>query len=80
VCINELPNGSIIKFDKAYINYQQFEKFNDRSITYVVPQKDNAKFTIVKELGLLNGEPRILKMKYSLQTISKILEGITVKR
>jgi len=80
VCINELPNGSIIKFDKAYINYQQFKKFNDRSITYVVPQKDNAKFTIVKELGLLNGEPRILKMKYSLQTISKILEGITVKR
>ena len=41
-CIKELPNHSIITFDKAYINYEQFEKFQDRGITYVVPQKVNA--------------------------------------
>jgi len=43
--IKELPNGSIITFDKAYINYRQFVKFSERDVTYVVPQKDNTDFT-----------------------------------
>ena len=79
-CINELPNGSIITFDKAYINYQQFEKFNERGITYVVPQKNNAKFTSVKELELLDTEPLILKDEIIALNYTEDIEGTTVKR
>jgi len=72
-CIKELPNHSIITFDKAYINYEQFDKFNDRGITYVVPQKDNAQYESKAELPLLDDETDILKdeiieVKYSIQT------------
>lgn len=79
-CINELPNGSIITFDKAYINYSQFEKFNERGITYVVPQKDNAKFTSVKELELLDTEPLILKDEIIAVNYTEDIECTTVKR
>lgn len=79
-CINELPNGSIITFDKAYINYPQFEKFNERGITYVVPQKDNAKFTSVKELELLDTEPLILKDEIIAVNYTEDIECTTVKR
>ena len=70
--IKELPNHSIITFDKAYINYEQFDKFNDRGVTYVVPQKDNAHYTSIKELALLDAETDILKdeiveVKYSVE-------------
>lgn len=70
-CMKELPNHSIIAFDKAYINYEQFDKFNDRGITYVVPQKDNAQYKSVHELALSEHENCILKdeiiaVEYSL--------------
>jgi hypothetical protein len=72
-CIKELPNHSIITFDKAYINYDQFDKFNDRGITYVVPQKDNAQYNSIRELPLLDEETDILKdeiieVKYNVET------------
>ena len=79
-CINELPGGSIITFDKAYINYQQFEKFEDREITYVVPQKDNAKFKSIKELDLLDTEPLILKDEIIEVKYVEDIEGVAVKR
>jgi len=79
-CINELPNGSIITFDKAYINYIQFEKFNDRGIIYVVPQKDNAKFESIKELDLSDAEPLILKDEIVAVNYIENIEGTTVKR
>lgn len=59
--MKELPADSIITFDKAYINYRQFAKFTERGITYVVPQKDNAIYTSIKELELFDDEPGILK-------------------
>jgi hypothetical protein len=40
--IKELPDHSIIAFDKAYINYSQFDAFTERNIYYVTRQKDNA--------------------------------------
>lgn len=79
-CINELPNGSIITFDKAYINYLQFEKFNDRGISYVVPQKDNAKFESIKELDLSDTEPLILKDEIVRVNYTEDIEGTIVKR
>jgi hypothetical protein len=37
--IKELPDYSIIAFDKAYINYKQFDEFTKRNIFYVTRQK-----------------------------------------
>jgi len=34
--IKELPDSSIITFDKAYINYEQFDLFGQRNIFYVI--------------------------------------------
>jgi hypothetical protein len=59
--IKELPNDSIIAFDKAYVNYEQFQKFTERGITYVVPQKDNAQYTSIEELTYLDTESQILR-------------------
>ena len=48
-----LTTGSIITFDKAYIKYEQFDAFNQRDISYVVPQKDNASYVSIKAPDLL---------------------------
>jgi len=50
--INELPDYSIIAFDKAYINYEQFDKFTQRNIYYVTRQKENADIKPSKNLTL----------------------------
>ena len=78
--INVLPGGSIITFDKAYINYEQFDTFNGREITYVVPQKDNASFISIKELDLHDEEPYILKDEIVEVKYKIFIEGIEVKK
>ncbi len=79
-CIKELPNGSIITFDKAYINYQQFEKFSERNITYVVPQKDNAIFTPIHELALKDEESNVLKDEIIEVKYTEQIEQTSIKR
>ncbi len=59
--IKELPDHSIIVFDKAYINYQQFAAFDQRDIFYVTRQKDNSVYRSIEELELPDKEPNILK-------------------
>lgn len=59
--IKELPDHSIIVFDKAYINYQQFDAFDHRDIFYVTRQKDNAVYKTMEEFELPDGAPHILK-------------------
>lgn len=59
--INELPDHSIIAFDKAYINYQQFDAFDKRDIFYVTRQKDNAVYTTIEEFELPDDAQHILK-------------------
>lgn len=59
--IKELPDHSIIAFDKAYINYQQFDAFTKRGIFYVTRQKDNAEYTTVEEFELPHDAQHILK-------------------
>ena len=78
--IKALPDGSIVTFDKAYINYQQFAKFDDRGVTYVVPQKDNADFIIVKELPLNDKEPSIVKDEIIAVQYNEQIEQTTIKR
>ena len=59
--IQELPDHSIIAFDKAYINYPQFDAFTARHIYYVTRQKENAGYTSIQELELPDDAPHILK-------------------
>ncbi|QES88491.1 IS4 family transposase [Rhizosphaericola mali] len=79
-CIKELPDGSIITFDKAYVNYQQFEKFNERGVSYVVPQKENAQYHSIRELELKDEEPNILKDELILVGYNDNIEQTSVKR
>ncbi len=79
-CIKELPDASIITFDKAYINYQQFEKFNERGISYVVPQKDNAQFVSMEELELKDDEPSILKDEMIEVNYPELIGHVKIKR
>lgn len=59
--IKELPDYSIIAFDKAYINYRQFEAFTKRNIFYVTRQKENADYTCIQEFDLPKEAQHILK-------------------
>jgi len=59
--IKELPDYSIIAFDKAYINYLQFDVFTKRYIFYVTRQKDNADYTTIEEFTLPDDAQHILK-------------------
>jgi Transposase DDE domain len=59
--IQELPNHSIIVFDKAYINYKQFAAFEQRAIFYVTRQKDNAAYKTIEEFELPDDAPHILR-------------------
>ena len=59
--IKELPDYSIIAFDKAYINYLQFDAFTKRCIFYVTRQKDNADYITIEEFALANDAQHIIK-------------------
>jgi len=59
--IKELPDYSIIAFDKAYINYGQFDKFTERNIYYVTRQKENADYKTIEEFDLPADAKHILK-------------------
>src|SRR5699024_4249365 len=43
-----LPRGSMVVFDKAYIDYQWFNSLNERAISFVTRQKRNARYEVVE--------------------------------
>ncbi len=47
-----LPAGSIITFDKGYVDYRQYEEFTLKSIWYVTRLKDNALYKAKKEYDI----------------------------
>ena len=47
-----LPSGSILTFDKGYVDYAQYEAFTRKSIWYVTRLKDNALYTARKEFDI----------------------------
>lgn len=47
-----LPSGSIITFDKGYVDYAQYEAFTEKSIWYVTRLKDNALYKARKEFNI----------------------------
>jgi hypothetical protein len=59
--MKELPDYSIIAFDKAYINYMQFDAFTKRNIFYVTRQKENAEYATIEEFMLPDDAQHMLK-------------------
>lgn len=47
-----LAAGSIITFDKGYVDYGQYEEFTQKSIWYVTRLKDNALYKAKKEYDI----------------------------
>ena len=47
-----LPSGSIVTFDKGYVDYQMYEAFTVKSIWYVTRLKDNALYKARKEFDI----------------------------
>jgi hypothetical protein len=55
--IHTLVKGSIITFDKGYVDYAQYEAFTQSSIWYVTRLKDNAVYEARKEYDLPEDSP-----------------------
>lgn len=55
--IHTLPKGSIITFDKGYVDYAQYEAFTQGSIWYVTRLKDNAAYEARNEYDLPEDAP-----------------------
>ena len=50
--VHHLPKGSIITFDKGYVDYAQYEEFTKSSIWYVTRLKDNAIYKAREEFDI----------------------------
>lgn len=51
----ELPTGSIITFDKGYVDYKAYQTFTEKSIWYVTRLKDNALYQARNEFDIPEG-------------------------
>lgn len=52
----QLPEGSYITFDKAYVDYKQYEQFTCSKVYYVTRLKKNAKFKLTDRYGIYKDE------------------------
>jgi hypothetical protein len=57
-----LPKGSIIVFDRGYVDYAQYQRFTDEGVFYVTRLKDSAVYESGEEYDIPDGaDSRILK-------------------
>ena len=47
-----LPKGSIIRFDKEYFDYEQYEVFSQKSVWFVTRLKENALYKASEEYDI----------------------------
>ena len=60
--VYKIPKGSIITFDKGYVDYAKYQDFTKASIWYVTRMKDNAIYEARKEYDIPDtADSRILK-------------------
>jgi hypothetical protein len=60
--VHHIPKGSIITFDRGYVDYAKYEDFTKASIWYVTRLKDNAVYEARREYDIPdNADSRILK-------------------
>jgi hypothetical protein len=50
--VMKLPKGSIITFDKGYVDYARYEAFSEKSIWYVTRLKSNATYKAREEFDI----------------------------
>lgn len=48
----KLPEGSIIVFDKGYVNYNQYDLWTSEKVTWVTRMRKSAKFEIIDQIPL----------------------------
>ena len=48
----DIPEGSIIVFDKGYVDYRAYERFSAKGITYVTKLKSNAVYEGIDEIEI----------------------------
>jgi hypothetical protein len=48
----QVPDNSLVVFDRAYTNYKQFEIWNRQGITWVTRQKNDASFKVIAEQNI----------------------------
>ena len=53
--LHALPKGSIVTFDKGYVDYAEYEAFSNGEIYYVTRLKSNASYKAGKEYDLPEG-------------------------
>lgn len=49
-----IPDGSVIVFDKGYVDYRAYERFSELNITYVTKLKSNAVYEGIDEIDIPN--------------------------
>ncbi len=60
--VHHIPKGSIITFDRGYVDYAKYEDFTKASIWYVTRLKNNAVYEARREYDIPdNADSRILK-------------------
>lgn len=60
--VNKIPKGSIITFDRGYVDYAKYQDFTKASIWYVTRLKDNAVYQARREYDIPDdADSRILK-------------------
>lgn len=58
----DIPQGSIIVFDRGYVDYKAYEGFSAKGITYVTKLKDNTKYVGLEEIDIPdNADDGIIK-------------------
>ena len=57
-----LPEGSIITFDKGYVDYARYQEFSETKVWYVTRLKSNSLYTARKEFDIPDdADPGVLK-------------------
>lgn len=68
----KLPKGSIVTFDKGYIDYKQYDLWAQEGVIWVTRMKNGAKYETTQEI-----EPTIEEKEFGITSIVKITLGHT---
>jgi len=79
-----LPAGSIVVYDRGYVDYSFFQKCTDNDVYFVTRQKKNAKYDVVQEhkipqrRNILSDQTIKVSGYYSVKKCASLLRRIVV--
>lgn len=56
LCPKDLPKGSILAIDRAYIDYEKFEQMSQRGVIYVTKMKKGLSYEVLKDTMVQTSE------------------------